>query len=449
MTIKSLQITEFYDTEYLNSALYQSFRTIGNYIDGLKPGARKAVYTADKFNIKDRIKLCNFCARVIETTNYLHGPTSLEGSIVNMAQCYVGSNTINMFFPDGNFGTRFTPEAAASRYIYTHKSEHFDKIFRKEDREILIKQSFENEQIEYRFYAPVIPLILVNGSYGIGNGFGQNILPRSKQQIVNQLKKYLDARLQNKTYKFQDLNPYYKGFTGDIKLDKETGAWKIYGKFEKINSANIKITELPIGYDLQGYLKVLNTLVDKKVIKDYHDKSEDDKFTFTLNVTREFSDQSDEGIFESLRLIKRETENFTCIDEFNKIVEFKDENELFATYIKIRLEYYQKRKDYLVQHTKNQLDILHSKWLFIKGVIDETIKVNNKQKEVVVKQLEKVEKIIKIDNSYDYLLNIPIYNLTKEKVDELKEKIDKMKEELKRLIATKIEEIWIQDLNEV
>ena len=445
----NIQISEFYNTEYINSALYQAFRTIGNYVDGLKPGGRKAVYVCEKFNIKDRMKVSSIASKCVESAAYLHGNVSVEGTITGLAQTFIGSNSINLLFPDGNFGTRFEPTPSASRYIYTYKSQMFDKLFRKEDKPIVIKQMFEGEEIEPKYYIPIVPLILVNGNSGIGNGFAQNILPRSKQQIIKELKNYLEASLKKKEYKFKALNPYYKGFLGDIKLDEITGSWKIYGKFEKVNSTNIKITEVPIGYDLQSYLKVLNKLVENNIIKDYHDKSEDDKFLYIVNVTRDFSDREDERIYEDLKLVKRECENFTCVDENNAIREFKSETEIFQAYIKLRLAYYSKRKEYLVEETKRQLLILYSKWLFIKGVIDESIKVSNKPKENVVKQLEKIEKISKVDDSYDYLLNMSIYTLTKEKADDLRNKIDVAKEYLKKLVETNIETMWLQDLKEI
>ena len=46
---------------------------------------------------------------------------SLTGTIINMAQNYVGSNNINLLFPSGMFGTRHMmgADAASPRYVYT------------------------------------------------------------------------------------------------------------------------------------------------------------------------------------------------------------------------------------------------------------------------------------------------------------------------------------------
>ena len=92
---------------------------------------------------------------------------------------------------------------------------------------------------------------------------------------------------------------------------------------------------------------------------------------------------------------------------------------------------------------------LSSKYLFIKGVVDKTIIVSNKKKDDIIKQLEKIEKIQKVDGSYDYLLRIPIYQLTKEKIDELKEEIKNKKAEYDKVKNETIENMWLEDLKEL
>ena len=92
---------------------------------------------------------------------------------------------------------------------------------------------------------------------------------------------------------------------------------------------------------------------------------------------------------------------------------------------------------------------LSSKYLFIKGVVDKSIIVSNKKKDDIIKQLEKIEKIQKVDGSYDYLLRIPIYQLTKEKIDELKEEIKNKKAEYDKVKNETIENMWLEDLKEL
>lgn len=439
-----MKITEFYNKEYLQSALYQSFRSIANYIDGLKPSSRKVIYTIDKNNITHKIKSSQLCSKVAEETQYLHGEQSLSGVIVGLARNYVGSNNINLLMPDGNFGSRFITEPSASRYIYTYKTDIFDVIFNKDDAAVLDEQWFEGEKIEHKYYVPILPLILVNGSEGIGNGFAQKILPRS----VEDVKKEIEAKLKNSKYVVKDLPPYFKGFNGSIIAGDEPHKWIIEGKFNKISASKIEITEVPIGYDLKSYLKILDDLVDKKVVKDYDDNSNDDNFNFICRVSRDFINQSDDEIMDQLRLKKVYSENYTSTNDENAIIEFNSTSQLLGDYIKVRLEFYSKRKKYLISEIDRKVKTANNRVRFIKAIIENSKLLMNKKRGDVEKWL-KTEKYDKVSNSYDYLLRMPVYSFTKERVDELEKELASLEKELETISKKTPKKMWLEDLKKV
>ena len=67
---------------------------------------------------------------------------------------------------------------------------------------------------------------------------------------------------------------------------------------------------------------------------------------------------------------------------------------------------------------KEQLLILSAKVRFIQDFIDKKIDIINQDDVVINEQLGKLE-YPKIDNTYDYLLNMAIRTLTKKRIDEL------------------------------
>ena len=142
-------------------------------------------------------------------------------------------------------------------------------------------------------------------------------------------------------------------------------------------------------------------------------------------------------------------EQLNCIDENNRIREFKDIREILDAFIGIRLEYYKKRKTYLLNKYMEEIQLDVSKYVWCKGVIDETIHIKNKKKDDIVKQLEKTDKIIQKDGSYNYLLNMPMSSITKEKMAELTEKIKNLKELIKATQKESIEDMWLADLDEI
>ncbi len=362
-----------------------------------------------------------------------------------MAQNFVGSNNINLLEPKGNFGSRYVGDAAAPRYIFIEKSKPFDSLFHSDDDDILEQQNFEGEIIEPKFYVPTLPIILINGSEGIGSGFAQKILPRNENQIQKLILKYLDKGEIPKKL----LKPSYKGFKGTIEQSTDSSiSWLIQGQIERVNTTTIHITEIPIGYDLSGYLKVLEKLVETREIKDYQDKSADDNFEFVVNVHRSFTQKTDAEIYDSLKLIKRVTENYTCVDENNMIREFKSAGEILKDYIAIKERYYTKRQNYLLLQITQLLKINENRYRFIREIIDKNIEIRNTPK-VEIERILISMNFDKMDDSFDYLLKMPIYSLTKEKAEELKSKFFELQNEKEVLASMTIKDFWVNDLKNI
>lgn len=436
-----MTVTEFLSTEVVDFASYSTMRAIASVVDGFKNSGRKVAYSVMNRPNKDT-KVSILAGIVAIETEYLHG--DISGSIVNMAKKFVGANNMPLLTRDGNFGTRFEPENSATRYIFTAKEQIFDKLFNKLDNDILIPQVFEGTEIEPRFFVPSLPLLLINGSEGIATGFAQKILPRKLEDIKDFIKAYLADN------PLPSLPPYYNGFDGIIESGENPNQWKIKGLFEKINITKIKITEVPVGYNLKSYVKVLDDLEDKKVIRSYTDLSEDDKFCFEVSIdSRILKEKDDDYILNMLKLVKLVTENFTVINEDNRIVAYSSPEEVIIHYIKIKMQYLDKRKEYQIQKLKSDISLLESKYLFVKNVTEERILINKKKKDEIISQIEKIEGIIADEGSFDYLLRMQIYNLTEEKLKELKDKIDSLTSELSTITNKPISETWSEEIEAV
>ena len=336
-------IIEFFKTEFNQYATYDTYRSLANYTDGLKNSGRKVIHTVIKNNIKNNIKISALAAKTIEQAEYLHGEMSLQKVCISLARNFSGTNNLNVLEPEGSFGNRTIPLSASPRYIYTRKIDFFDNIFVKDDLDVLINQDFEDTQIEPRFFVPVLPLILLNYNKGIGSGFSQKIYPREPKKILSILKKYL------KTKKLpREIKPFFKDFKGEIEVVKnpKTKVKNIImkGVLTIKNQSTILIEELPVkGYTQKSYLSTLEKLIDKGLIKTYKDFSNENNFLIEIKVERQFiKNNSQEELLSIFNLIHTDVENFTCIDENNKVIVFKNEIEILQKYIDTRIIYYSK-----------------------------------------------------------------------------------------------------------
>jgi DNA topoisomerase-2 len=439
MNIKST--TDFFNTEYCNWASYDNLRKIASLVDGQKNAARKVLSYILKHNQKKEIKVSQLNSKVSEEYEYLHG--DMSGVIVNLAQNYIGTNNINLLTPEGNFGTVLVPEASAPRYIYTYGSNDLFNLFNKDDDAILDIQIFEGKKIESKFLLPTLPLLLINGANGISSGFAQKILPRNPKDIIKYLKYYL--KNPNRPKKPFKNKPFFNGFNGVIENGDNTKQWYIYGTFERQNNKVI-ITELPIGYTLKSYLKILDRLEDDKKIISYSDFSEN-SFLFEVKFNRKFLNTlTDESLIDLLKLKKTITENYTVMTEYNTIETFDNISDILWRFIEVKRIYLEKRKIYMLKQITKDIKLDVSRYVFIDSVIKGKIIVQNREEIDVIEDIDKTDKIIKKDDSYEYLLNMPVRSMTSTKLKALYDKIKKNKEELDILKDTTIEELWLKEI---
>lgn len=365
--------------------------------------------------------------------------SSLSKAIINLAQSF--KNNAPLLEEDGQFGSLRSPESGAPRYIGTKLSSNFRLIYK--DFELLEYKKEEGEKIEPYFFLPIIPMILVNGSQGIAVGFASNILNRNIKDVIKQCKKVIEGK------RIINLKPSLNQFKGDWIEDKNnTLRWIIRGKFEKLNTTTILITELPPSITYEKYEKHLDKLIQDKLIEDYEDNCKDD-INYKIKFKRtELNKLNESDLIKLLNLEEFQTENLSTLDENGRLKLFESVNDMIKYFVNFRLTYYEKRKDFLLRKSMKDLDVLNNKLKFIKLILEKKIEINNKTKSNIVKQIEK-NKISKIDESYDYLLRLPIYSLTKEIFDKLKNDTKNKEEEIKSIKKSQPKEMYLNDLDEL
>jgi len=436
-----MKVSDFLNTQLVDYASYSTVRMLGSAIDGQKNASRKVLRLILDKNIKTEKKVSQLGQQASEYSEYLHG--SIDGSIVTMAQNYIGTNNLPLLDRGGNFGTRFSPEASASRYISTNGSKALFELFNKDDESILEHQEFEGTQIEPKFYLPNLPIMLINGSDGIATGFAQKILSRNPRTIKTAIKNKLNGKKYNKN----TFVPYFEGFKGTVTKGEKNNQWIIKGIVNKKSITKVEITELPVGYSLKSYIKVLDKLEDDKVITKYKDKSDNGEFFFEVSfLSTVLKNLTNEQLLSKLKLIKTVSENYTCINEHNKVEVFNSAEEIFNYYYDVKLRYLQKRKDSLVTSLELDIRLDFSRYLFIKSIVEDELKINKRKKKDIEEDLNNIDNIIKNNGSFDYLLNMNIMSLTEERMKKLQDDIKIMKEKLNNISNITLEQMWDNEL---
>jgi DNA topoisomerase-2 len=453
---------DFINKELIHFSKYDCDRSIPNLMDGLKISLRKILFCSFKKNLTNEIKVAQFSGYVSEKSGYHHGEESLNKAIVGMGQNFVGSNNINLLYPSGQFGSRIKggKDASSPRYIFTKLERITRRIFPEQDDNILKYLNDDGTPVEPQFYVPIIPMVLVNGSTGIGTGFSTEIMCYNPKDII----KYLKNKLTCVTDNIIEFFPYYEGFTGEITKIGDT-KFMFKGKYERFETDKIRVTELPVGYWTENFKELLNDLQNDKdkegkkinpFIKDIYENYTDTTVEFIITFSKGKLDELEaqnitqgcNGLEKLLKLYTTSSStNMYLFTSEDKLKKYDTVEEIIDDYYDVRLEYYEDRKEHMIDSLEKEIVILSNKTKYIQELLDGTIDLRKKKKQEIVDMLiEKDYDIIDEDSDFKYLVKMSMDAVSDENVEKLLKELLEKQDIIDRIKATTIQQMWLSEL---
>ena len=481
LTARNISYDDFVNKELILFSVADNLRSIPSVVDGLKPSQRKVMYTAFYRNLKKDMKVVELAGHVSGLTNYQYGDASLQQTIVALAQTFVGSNNINCLEPSGNFGSRRMGggDAASARYIYTRLSPFARRIFHAADEALLKYHEDDGRQIEPHTYVPVVPLILLNGTDGIGTGWSTSIPNYKPEDVVENLKRRMVGQSKEDML---PMTPWFRGYKGTIE-DMGSDRWKFSGIINQTGDNEVEITELPIRMWTQDFKDRLEEILKaEKVpsfIKDYVEYNTPTQVHFIIKMEdKHMKIAVERGLEETFKLTKSmATSNLVAFDGQGRIHKYENVLDIMEEFYHIRLKFYGLRKQHLLDEMQKDLDKLSNQARFIKMIIDGSLVVSKKKKAVLVTELKRlafkpfpkvvdakkageIEDVVEEEDEseqdgsaagardYDYLLGMAIWSLTQERVDKLKKQIGDKEDEITTLTKLSPKDLWSKDLDD-
>ena len=456
--------SEFIDNELIHFSNADNLRSIPDVIDGLKPSQRKVLFAAFEKKLKNDIKVSQFCGYVSERTSYHHGEVSLQSTAVNMAQNFTGSNNLELLYPSGQFGTRLAngKDASSTRYIFTRLSELTPIIYNEADNDNLKYLDDDGFSIEPERFVPLLPMILINGTKGIGTGWSTDVPQYNPRDVLNCMNKLMNNE------PLEEITPWYRNYDGTFIRTGDKSFINL-GVYEIINNNTLKILELPIGTSTEEYKDFLDKIVSDKEPKidyvvNYENYSSDTKVCFIvlckpkalekLILSEEPDAYGCNKIYKEFKLCKPVSlNNMVLYNTDFKLTRYESPLDIIKEFFNYRLVYYSKRKNSLLEKYNHKKDILENKIRFIQEQIDDILVLYKKKKDVLISELEtrnylKIGKNNESTPDYEYLLSMRMDSVTEEKLNKLKEEYDSIVNKINDLDSKSNKDLWKEDLTE-
>jgi DNA topoisomerase-2 len=429
--VERITISDFVHKDLVNFSMADLKRSIAHVVDGLKPSQRKVLYACFHKNLKEEMKVAQLAAYVADKSAYHHGEVSLADTIVKLANDYVGSNNVNLLVPCGQFGTRLMggKDASQTRYIFTKLAPETRAVFDPLDEPVLTHLEDDGRRIEPEFYAPTIPMVLVNGTEGIGTGFSCSVPPFNPKDIVSNIRRILDGDA------VVPMRPYYRGFKGTMTRDGTS--WVAEGIWN-----DGVITELPPGRWTQDFKEYLDELVDKKVISGYTNKSTIEDVHFIVSGYAGADPVKD---FKLRKVIH--TSNMHLFHPVRGIHRYETPEEILTDFVLVRKHYYVKRKEHLIQEYETRARVCTHKALFVKMVVDDQLRIFKRKRDELEREM--LHTFPMIDGKFDYLLNIRTYQYTQEAVESMMREAAQAANDLEDLKKITYTQMWQNDLKKL
>jgi DNA topoisomerase-2 len=346
----------------------------------------------------------------------------------------------------------------------------------------------DGQSVEPIYYVPVIPMVLVNGTKGIGTGFSTEIMCYSPTQIIAYLRHKLMGAM-GASAPAPTIEPFYKNFRGEIRRVGDS-KYLFKGCYTILDEKKVRITELPIGTWTDNYKKFLENLIEPPagskdkdgaassapIVKEYNDMSTDTHVDITVtmaaNIIKTYSEKAAEYDCTMLEKVlglyaTQSTTNMNLFDANEKLVKYGNAEEIADSYSVTRLAFYGKRKDALIAGLRKELMVLSNRARYITELLEDTIDLRRKTNKQLV-ELLKERKYDSMDaqsgdekgeddslsssssgQGYKYLLKLPMDSVSEENVKKLLNEKEKKEAELSELTSKTVEQMWLKDLEEL
>ena len=428
---QKFKLSGMFKNWYLDYASYVILhRAVPHIVDGLKPVQRRVLHAMYKMDDGAYTKVANIVGQAMQY--HPHGDASILGALVQLGQ---KGFTVDC---QGNWGNILTGDAnAAPRYIEARLSK-FAKEVVFDPKITHWMNSYDGRNQEPTELPVRFPLLLAQGTEGIGVGMSSKILPHNFNELIDASISILEGKSYELYPDFPtggsaDCSKYNQGRRG--------GMVKIRARIEKVDKGTLAITEIPYGKTTELLKESIIKAKDKGKIKI---KKIDDMTTDKVNIIIHLpADVSPDKTIDALYAF---TDCETTIAP-NACVIVEDKPQFLSVNDILEYSTFHTR-DLLLQQLQYKLGELEKEWhltslerIFFENKVykileNETYTTWEDQKAAVLAQMKTYEDILRKEitmEDIDRLVDKPVRKISKFDAKELDAKILAIEDEMRQV----------------
>jgi DNA topoisomerase-2 len=233
------------------------------------------------------------------------------------------------------------------------------------------------------------------------------------------------------------LKPWFKGFKGTVSAEGTA-----VGVFKK-EKEDFVVTELPPETWTADYREWLEKELAEGRIKDFVDVSTD------VDINVRIKGITEEALVKSITS-KFKMTNMHAFNHKGVITKYDSPNALLKEYAEVRLALYETRRKSQIQHLHSELPYHENVVRFIKDQIADSPTLDLRKKaQSVCDTLLAQQSYVKLEDSYDYIMKLPVRSFTAEQVLKHETQLADLRTEIARLNELKAADMWLNDLTRV
>jgi DNA topoisomerase-2 len=487
-TRAALSYAEFINQELVLFSRLSLVRAVPRLLDGLKPGQRKVLFACFRRKLTQEIKVAQLAGYVAEHTNYHHGEAALSATIIGMAHDFCGSNNLPLLVPAGQFGTRLLggKDAASPRYLFTRLAPAARLLYREVDDSILRSSVEDGDKVQPVTYAPVVPVVLLNGAAGVGTGWSTNVPAFHPLDVIENVERALAGK------SLRALVPWWRHFNGEVRVvDAAKGELVTRGVARATSKHTIEITELPIGRWTTTHKEYLEEMLEIGTIESFRELHSEHSVHFVVTVSprhmKEYS-ASRKAMARAFRLESSlSLRNMHLFDGEGRLQHYASAEEIVQAFVHERLPFYERRRERQLVALTIECDVLRIRGEFTRFMVhdggaqwlgrpraelqaelarrgfpaelprvpplfdDEDADELQHEGVVAVDVTEQLQQRAQQQQQqqlpdFDYLLRTPLSSFTGERVQALEQELGKRRVERDELDKKSAKDLWRADL---